>query len=60
MVGDEPSLANPQAMLAVDTILSADNTIWGFTCAEPIDDALYLLRVSDRPPAEPMLNDAFM
>ena len=60
VVGGEPSLANPQAMLAVDTILSADNTIWGFTCAKPIDDALYLPRVSARPPAEPMLNDAFM
>ena len=59
VVGGEPSLANPQTMLVVETILSADNTIWGFTCAKPIVDAAYLLRVSDRPPAEPMLNDVF-
>ena len=59
MVGGEPSLANPQTMLVVETILSADNTIWGFTCAEPIDDAAYLLRVSARLPTEPMLNDVF-
>jgi len=61
VVGGEPSLANPQAMLAVETILSADNTIWGFTCAKPIDSVEpYLLRVSPRPPTEPMSNDAFM
>ena len=61
VIGGEPSLANPHAMLAVETILSADNMIGETTCAEPIDSVEpYLLRVSPRPPTEPISIEAFM